>query len=282
MKFKIYFMILGLLVALSFMLFLFPSIIALDLTDNLISYWKLDDTDDTNVLDAHGGNGGTQDGTLDEETGKIGTSFAFGGDGDNVDLGDVSEVEGIGAFSVSLWAKVPGASVSQTRYMVTKRGDGGRVFYLHARDNENVYFEVHNDSTGEGVAFVTDPFDNVADTWVHIVGVYNGTNVMVYANAVVGGTVGTLSGNTDSSTDPMVIGAENTAGQNSWLGHVDEVAIWSKALTQTDIDALYNSGNALSYDSFDGEPPEDCWTEETWGIFIPKGCVYEINSGEVG
>ena len=28
--------------------------------------------------------------------------------------------------------------------------------------------------------------------------------------------------------------------------------------------------------------PENCWSEETWGIFVPTGCVYEIASGEVG
>ena len=29
-------------------------------------------------------------------------------------------------------------------------------------------------------------------------------------------------------------------------------------------------------------PPTDCWSEETWGIFTPTGCVYEVLNGEVG
>lgn len=36
--------------------------------------------------------------------------------------------------------------------------------------------------------------------------------------------------------------------------------------------------NAINY----GGEPENCWIEETWGIFIPNGCYYEILNGEVG
>lgn len=31
--------------------------------------------------------------------------------------------------------------------------------------------------------------------------------------------------------------------------------------------------------TIDEEPPSNCWTQESWGIFIPNGCVYSLAQG---
>lgn len=210
-------------------------------------------------------------GTLVADThsvpGKFGNALDFDGTGDLVNCGDIPQVEGIGGLSVSAWARIPGNTVPATEFIVAKQGGGGEVFNLHARTTEDVLFEVHNDSAGDDLAIFSNAFLNVADTWIHIVGTYDGSNIRVYANGVVGGTVGTLAGNTDASTDPMAIGSENASAQNPWLGQIDHVTIYNRVLSAGEVASLY----ADPFQDWRPEPIE-LWSDKTVAAGAnPKG-----------
>jgi hypothetical protein len=76
------------------------------LIDNLVSYYKLDETSGTTVEDAYGSNDGTNDGATVNVAGKINTAYDFDGDNDYVDT-NVEPVISSGGddFSVSMWFK---------------------------------------------------------------------------------------------------------------------------------------------------------------------------------
>ena len=78
------------------------------------------------------------------------------------------------------------------------------------------------------------------------VGTYDGSNVRFYVNGHLEDTnaqTGTLKVNTED----YYIGMNNLYVPQSFIGRIDEVGVWEKALTQTKITALYNSGNGLTY-----------------------------------
>lgn len=83
------------------------------------------------------------------------------------------------------------------------------------------------------------------NTWQHFLFVYDGTTISLYHNGVLGGTA-PASGSFQTTSDPFYVGMlpyQNT--QFFTNGILDDVALWSSALTQADAQCLYNA-NALN------------------------------------
>jgi hypothetical protein len=80
------------------------------------------------------------------------------------------------------------------------------------------------------------------DTWYHIVGTYNGSQLELYINGVSVGTVAqTLDTNTEF--DHVGIGIDTVwSGTFHWLcdGRVDEVKLYDYALSPSDVSALHS------------------------------------------
>jgi hypothetical protein len=95
--------------------------------------------------------------------------------------------------------------------------------------------------------------DGITDTkWHHVMGVYNGTNVLVYVDGIMGGTVGTLTGNTASSAMSMFVGSES-GSLYFWNGTIDDVMIFNRSLSAAEISNIYNNQSA-NYNGYNGIP----------------------------
>jgi len=81
-------------------------------------------------------------------------------------------------------------------------------------------------------------------TWYHIVLTHSSVDNInkVYVNGIL---IDTYTHALSSSTG-MFIGC-NYKHKDKFIGIIDELGVWDKVLTSTDVSALYNSGNALSY-----------------------------------
>jgi hypothetical protein len=72
------------------------------LTDNLISYYKLDETSGTNVVDSVGTTNMTSSGITVNQDGKIDKSYLSDSDTDSVTTSSATSITG--NFSINLWA----------------------------------------------------------------------------------------------------------------------------------------------------------------------------------
>ena len=79
--------------------------------------------------------------------------------------------------------------------------------------------------------------------WQHVVSIYDNGAMRFYLNGAEY-TTNTNEGN-HSSNGTFTIGANQNGGQNLYKGLIDEVAVWDKVLSASEITALYNSGKAL-------------------------------------
>jgi hypothetical protein len=88
---------------------------------------------------------------------------------------------------------------------------------------------------------VTDDWGN----WNHIVGVFNGSTMVIYTNGVQTASTSATSALTALTGYPLWIGNIQyyTAGQ--WNGLVAEVAVYSTALTAARVLAHYNAAGYL-------------------------------------
>ena len=90
---------------------------------------------------------------------------------------------------------------------------------------------------------------NSTDTWYHLVLVHTSTNNKVYLNNSLDVTSTSGSGSTPASNSTISLGRNPWNTSEYITGFIDEVGLFNKALTTTEISDLYNSGNGLAYGS---------------------------------
>jgi RHS repeat-associated protein len=207
-----------------------------------VAEWKLTDGSGTSVADSSG-NGET--GTITGSGSSWTTSARVGGEA--LDLGtsgayissaDTSLPSGNTARTVSLWFNTAEIASAATGYY-------GLFSYGAASADHAFGLFVNKSSSGVLTIFVTNYGANVtgtialtANSWNHLAVSYNGTNAALYVNGVAdtSGSFGTTLSTTTSGTSAYT-GAFLGSG-NAVRGALDDVRVYSQALTTAEIDVL--------------------------------------------
>lgn len=215
----------------------------MSLTTNLVAYYKLDDNTGTSAADASGGGlTGTLIGSPTWTAAKINSGLSFGGTSDYVKV--LSFPMGPD-FSLSCWINATSFPHSYnaiatcinatTDYWSPLVKSTGQLAYYINTGNQFSY-----DGTGANTL--------ATGTWYHLVFTYDSTggSAVGYVNASVDGSI-SVFGTLPINTGEMRIGSQSNAAGREFNGIIDEVGIWSRALTSTEVTSLYNSGAGLQY-----------------------------------
>lgn len=232
----------------------------MSLTTSLIAYWKMDESSG-NAADSSGsGFNLTNNNSIVFDAGLINNGADTG---TNLTSQYFSIANNLGiagtAVTISLWIKlnteIPSGqyrlacqyeSSSQTQY---------RIQYEFNAGTRRIGFVRGTSGTSDDIAYKTVTLGT--SNFVHVVLVYDSTNVFGYINNVASGT--TASSGTGSSSTANFFGMlsnfnESTGatandGVNQFFvpAHLDEVGIWSRSLSSTEVGQLYNSGVGLQY-----------------------------------
>jgi hypothetical protein len=101
-------------------------------------------------------------------------------------------------------------------------------------------FDLYNGSTGLGG--VGDPSAVSTNQWVFLTGVANGTQILFYVNGNLVGT-STLSAALVPSTRTInYIGRSNWSSDSYFNGYIEDVQIYSRALSAAEVSTLYSRG----------------------------------------
>ena len=214
-----------------------------DLTDNLLAYWNFAEASGDRA-DALGTYNLTDNDTVEAVAGHIGNGATFAGAAEKLTQATL-DLSGKTEFTLSAWVEL---GVGSQVYFATVASALSCVGLVSSGPHTNaltVYI-------GAASAF----FDSVlsgAGTWDHVVFRYDGaqstnaTKLRAWVNGVetaatvIIGTIPTLLGGAAG----FDVGWDG-AGTYS-VGSVDELAVWDRALSETEIDALYNGGTGLPY-----------------------------------
>lgn len=201
------------------------------LTDNLVAYYKLDG----NSNDSVGSNNGTDTG-VSYVSGKINNAGSYNGSTSHTAVPNNSALQ-LSTGSISFWFNTT-SNLSSWRGLVAKQG----AFGVFLNSGELTLYDWGTDlNRASGVT----PSIN---TWHHCVlsfqsGVTNGTKLYLNGTLIFTTTI-TVS----SQSEGVSIAAGNYAGNiQNYNGLIDEVGIWSRALSPTEVTQLYNSGAGLQY-----------------------------------
>jgi len=194
----------------------------------LVAIWRFDEDADNLTADSSGeGNDATINGAS-WATGKYGSALNFDGN-DYVEAIPQTTVNG--AFTVALWAKV---SDGNPRTIFSTRGPADYGFDMEFRNGNEI-----NASIGNGIVWLA-PTANASliyahDYWYHIVYAVNQTGYRIFINGTLAKT-GTYAMGTPILFDvnhTMNIGRKQD-GSDYFNGTIDEVKVWSRALTDTE------------------------------------------------
>lgn len=113
----------------------------------------------------------------------------------------------------------------------------------YVRDQAEFTFSV---AVGGNAASVSTPQGTWTPwNWYHVVGTYDGSNVMVYVNGTLRGSIA-ASGSLTDYGNPVTIGGFWNAGavKDHTPGLIDEVCVYSRALSSDEIAGIYAAGAA--------------------------------------
>ncbi len=195
---------------------------------DLVGHWEFDEGSGTTVADSSGnGNTGTVSSALAWTSGKVG-DYALNLDGTKnatapIDIDDYPEI------TLAAW-------VYKTAYGGTVFGndDGGFDRALSARVGSPYYWFIY---TGAGWEETTTP--SALNTWTHVALVYSGSDILFYVNGEMVYNTGYSASDYDSEA-PFQIGRSSyDGGSDYFTGKIDDVRLYSRTLSATEIARLY-------------------------------------------
>ncbi len=217
-----------------------------DITSGLVGYWPLDG----DAIDATGnGSDGTINGNViltEDRLGNPEGAMLFPGEsGTHIDLGDSTELNITGAMTLAAWATLDADNTNNGRIIAKMAGGGSRSWNLNVEANVG---GVANPATlqiapnGSQVLSVNDTQSLPTDEWVHMAGIFRPSEAMeIYVNGELRASVTTGIPANQFSTNgaPVLIGSRSACGNCGWLGAIDEVRVYNRALSAADVMELY-------------------------------------------
>jgi hypothetical protein len=195
---------------------------------DLVAHWKLDGNANDSVGENHGTLVGDATWVDDADRGQC---LDLDGDGDYVDVGEDPSLTFTESITVACWIKVRAFDrnwnaiiVKGDDWVLARTRDDNRVAFLCLGLTGGGWPEVYSGDVNDG-------------EWHHVAGVYDGATLSMHqdGNVVDSKTVG---GQINSNWAHVLIGENGQAANRFWNGLIDDVRIYSRALTDLELGAL--------------------------------------------
>jgi hypothetical protein len=241
----------------------------------LLCWWTLDGNL-TNSGSTGGANNGTGVGSPTFAAGKLGQALSLSGASQYADCGTLDlSTNGTGGISLCAWINRPAAGVTGDHKIVGNRnGNAGfkmSVYGNPARLEMEIYDAAGQLLTRTGSTPAGTGLSS-ADTWYHVACVFDDTagEVREYVNGVLDATTATTK-SLVSSTGTLRIGAEIPTANYYFNGLLDDVRIYSRVVSVSDLQIIMKGGDKSAASN---SSPADKATD------IPRDVVLAWTPGE--
>jgi chitodextrinase len=197
---------------------------------NLKGHWKFDETSGTTAADSSGNNkaGTVMNGAAWVASGKINGAMDFDGTDDYVSLPNIIDPSTI-PVTASAWIK-PDVSDGIRSVLVQEGTNGKKWLYREGGLLTSYLLGSKVQSTGT----------IATGAWNHVAITYDGTILRLYLNGQPDGS--SSVGKPEPELSGMRVGIDKS-GSTKFDGMIDDVRIYNRALSGSEILNLYNSGN---------------------------------------
>jgi hypothetical protein len=212
---------------------------------NLIGWWKMNEASGGNiVMDYSGyGNHGVANESIVSTSGNVDSAIDFSSSTQRIDIPNESHFDLVDQLSVSCWFKVDAggwgnawASLVSKRHADSPASDKGWAIRRNGSSSFLYgYFQGLSDSRVIGDIDVQD------GDYHHVVMTYNDTMISLYVNGVLD-QADAATGSLLSNDWPLVLGAKDNLGNSSFNGVLDDVRIYNRSLSLTEVQTLFQMG----------------------------------------
>ncbi len=243
----------------------------LDTDPALVGWWKFDEGSGSTAADSSGnGNDGTLNGPVEWVEGHDGSALSFNGPYNYVLVQDSPSLDMTDAITIAAW--INPSWTGNNRILQKSEGTGDNQYRLLKEWGDNLRFDV----PGAGLLEVTGNLPTYGE-WTHLAATYDGSSIKIYYDAVVVGEMA-ASGDMATSTGTLCIGTkhETAPGGDEYHGIMDDVRIYNRALSQSEIKRLGGNPKASGPAPEDRAIHENTWANLAWtmGAFAASHDVY--------
>jgi len=216
------------------------------LTDNLISYYKLDESSG-NAADSVGSNTLTNTSTS-YSAGKINNCASFNGSSSKLVSGN-SAIAAFTSLSFGGWVYINSDNVTIFNQIFEYTGNYRhyRIYYTPVGGGYGRIYLQEMEGNGSYWAVISSDIlsSSIVGSWHHIIGTVTNGSQVIYVDGASSNT-GTNTMHPPSNTSLISLGYDSNFG-NYYSSKVDEFGVWNRILTSGEVSSLYNGGSGLQY-----------------------------------
>jgi hypothetical protein len=218
------------------------------LPPGLVGWWR----GEGDCVDQAGGNNGVLQNGATFASGEVGQAFAFDGANDYVKIPRAPILDVGNQVTIDLWMNADPSSPIGSRieglvgsdYYGLVIGNSPAGVFLYVSTDKGAHFAITANASGQGATFP-------AGEWHHVTGTYDGAKLQFYLDGQPYGNPTPASGVISPmlSNSFVTLGSEDgrtgspsSIGTRYFSGLIDEVDIFNRALSATEIAAIYAAG----------------------------------------
>jgi len=169
-------------------------------------------------------------------------------DGSNeyIDCGNGTSLQITKGFTISCWAKLDSSASNGTLYIIAGKDASYKGWNLQRSTANKIIFYAET-GTPSNLSDIATSSSTITDSnWHHYVGVFHGdgstqSKIYIDGSDVTSNSGSTFSTMTDSGGN-MHLGKSPRQTSYGWYGSISGTAIWNKALSATEVSAIYTLG----------------------------------------
>jgi hypothetical protein len=219
---------------------------------SIVGWWRMDDTNSSgDIVDYFGVLNGTKLANTTQVTdGKFGKGLLINGTSSGIKLPGTLLNFTNSNFSISAWVSFNDTTARQTLVMSGAVDSPSSTQYALYLNFGTLQLQVSNGATTLTSVGSSPSSSNV---WYHVVGVWNQTTISLYVNGtLVDSDTNSSLGSLKDNEGIAGIGGDQAFNRYYLNGSIDEVIIFKRVLSSSEILSLYNASVNQYYNNFTG------------------------------
>ncbi|MCX6153179.1 MAG: DUF6531 domain-containing protein [Candidatus Kapabacteria bacterium] len=217
-----------------------------NLQSGLVAYYPFTNGS-TNDFSGYGNNANNNGAT--QTTDRFGNpGMAYNFEGTYMDVPNSQSICPLNSLSISIWLKADINQDDPTRSPLSKRYTGQMPLYnsytittypVNSDTKAAAYFQSNSSNQASiGTNILTNHWEHVVTSW-------DGANINIYCNGKFKGTTA-WTGNIVYNSNPLLFARQAMDYSEYWRGSLDDIRIYNRALTPSEVTALYQEGSEVA------------------------------------
>jgi hypothetical protein len=212
------------------------------LVNGLVGYWPFCG----NAYDQSGNsNNGVVNGAslTTDRFGNTNSAYNFNGTSNKINFGTSQSLINLSQFTYSVWIN-RSVNCGNDAIVISNYGGNwaGNLLFGKVINNGDAQIRLHKQNLS------INSSSSISDNqWINLVAVKDNNTLKLYKNGLLIQTTDISNfGSVNNMSFPFVIGGAGWSDSNYFMGKIDDVGVWNRALTPQEISQLYNQNQCIN------------------------------------